>query len=784
MNKTALRHMMQNEDVLADDYDAIFGYRTSHAGLVLAGAAVESAARFASADGDYLSLPGITPAIPAAAGFTLLVRAAVTQDAPTVAFLQFRTSIGATVFYFRRVNSSGGNLLTARILDQYGADILPTSFFGEAFQVAHGVRTYLFAGSMASGNIYLYRVGGGLDAQVGSTLSWAADELGFTDGGSALGDVDRAQVGRELTTTRSDMDLQRLVFWPSYIDVTSEATRRTLCDAAGIPVATMPGTPLIDIGQPAALIHRNAGSLADFTVNGYPTQYPYQHHMVRMNSTCYLSKTTGTPVMFPDFQYATFVYKGRWDALRSRWLVDSWDTGGAASGFVVTSAGTDGNIDVHYSDTTDFLDTYTLFEAGMHHEHLNDDHTWHWAIDIPNDTATTYKDGQLYAVAPFTQKSFTANASAIDTFAVFCKADALGSGAFIGRCGLIWGLAGPTAAACITDPAKFYPGRDVDFGPDGTAYGTLPTPQLYLGGVRDAASWNINRGSGGNFTMTGTIAEVGDIADDSTPSAFTITDRTGQNLNTLVSSFSGSISGINIPAAISISGAGEFSMNGTPAGYPWGTDPALITRGERVDVRHTTASTPGTVTTSTITIGGVSETFTSTTKGYTGTLTDNADDGSETVGVSWGISSRNCGDTASDGATISAFDALFAMSFPSVAVTGTVSSAVLTLGVMEEMAAGTLRVYGESNAAAVSAQWSGANLPSGATLTTASATFSSAVGTKNVDVTAIVNEILGGAAWVSGGRMNFVCNGDTLFVHVQMATVNVGTPKPTLVITV
>lgn len=229
----------------------------------------EQFARLNTADGDYLSLAGITPAIPSAAGFTLLWRGRMTQDTNSARFLQFRTAATSSVrFTCGRLNAASGNDFGLQIWDQDGTFILNTTSAGDVFQAADGVRTYLFGGSQAGGNIYVYRVDDTTDAQVGATLTWAAGPIGFTDNGTGVGDVDKAEVGRESVTTRSDHDTQRLAFWTSFIDFTNTATRRTLCSAIGIPELTMPGTPLIDLTAAGGAIESNAGSLADLTVNG------------------------------------------------------------------------------------------------------------------------------------------------------------------------------------------------------------------------------------------------------------------------------------------------------------------------------------------------------------------------------------------------------------------------------------------------------------------------------------------------------------------------------------
>ena len=111
-----------------------------------------------------------------------------------------------------------------------------------------------------------------------------------------------------------------------------------------------------------------------------------------------------------------------------------------------------------------------------------------------------------------------------------------------------------------------------------------------------------------------TIANVSDTfsvttqATDTTPDDFSFNDQTGVALDTVISSNSITISGIEAATSIGISD-GEFSING---GSFEDTD-TTVTEGQTVVVRHTSASLPESLSTTTLTIGGISRNFNSTT---------------------------------------------------------------------------------------------------------------------------------------------------------------------------
>ncbi|TXT35993.1 MAG: putative Large exoprotein involved in heme utilization or adhesion, partial [Comamonadaceae bacterium] len=100
------------------------------------------------------------------------------------------------------------------------------------------------------------------------------------------------------------------------------------------------------------------------------------------------------------------------------------------------------------------------------------------------------------------------------------------------------------------------------------------------------------------------------LAIDTIPDAFAFTDVTGQSVSTLVESNAITVAGINAAAAISVTG-GEYSINGGAFTNAAGT----VNNGQTVKVRHTTRASNGTATNTVLTIGGVTDTFTSTTVG-------------------------------------------------------------------------------------------------------------------------------------------------------------------------
>ncbi len=108
--------------------------------------------------------------------------------------------------------------------------------------------------------------------------------------------------------------------------------------------------------------------------------------------------------------------------------------------------------------------------------------------------------------------------------------------------------------------------------------------------------------------MTGfVIRENG--ASDTTPDAFTFTDATGAALSSVNTSNAITVAGIDAAAAISITG-GTYSINGGSYTSSSGT----ITVGQTVTVKATASGSYSTAVNAVLTIGGVSDTYTVTTR--------------------------------------------------------------------------------------------------------------------------------------------------------------------------
>ena len=124
---------------------------------------------------------------------------------------------------------------------------------------------------------------------------------------------------------------------------------------------------------------------------------------------------------------------------------------------------------------------------------------------------------------------------------------------------------------------------------------------------------------------------------DSTPDSFNFTDQTGLEINTLTESNTVTITGITDAATVTISGnSAQFSINGGS----YGTS-GTITNNQTLKLRMTTSSSFSTGVSTTITVGGVSDSVTFTTRAanvsaptsVTATQTTNTSGSSQTVDV-------------------------------------------------------------------------------------------------------------------------------------------------------
>lgn len=114
-------------------------------------------------------------------------------------------------------------------------------------------------------------------------------------------------------------------------------------------------------------------------------------------------------------------------------------------------------------------------------------------------------------------------------------------------------------------------------------------------------------------TVAGQAAPVNVTFDrcDTTPDPFNFADKSNVARNAAVTSDAVPISGITGPAQISVT-AGEYSIGCGSASFR--SSNSMISNGESVCVRHTASSAFSTEKVTTLTVGGVSGTFKSTTK--------------------------------------------------------------------------------------------------------------------------------------------------------------------------
>lgn len=126
-------------------------------------------------------------------------------------------------------------------------------------------------------------------------------------------------------------------------------------------------------------------------------------------------------------------------------------------------------------------------------------------------------------------------------------------------------------------------------------YDTQVTTTLTIGGVSETF-----------WTRT--------IQFDDVPDPFFFTDVVNVAAAKLQTSNAVTITGITVPVAISVTG-GEYSIAGTGV---WTTAPGTITRNQQVQVRHKSSKAAGATITTTLTVGDVSDGFSSTTKPKTG----------------------------------------------------------------------------------------------------------------------------------------------------------------------
>lgn len=137
-----------------------------------------------------------------------------------------------------------------------------------------------------------------------------------------------------------------------------------------------------------------------------------------------------------------------------------------------------------------------------------------------------------------------------------------------------------------------------------TAVASSTSPMTLTGGVI-----NNPGGTGGQTAAFGIALNTTSVVADTTPDPFTFTDETNVPLFSVRTSNTITITGIDAPTEFSVTGAGQAEVNGSGVWVTSGT----VEEGDTIVLRHTSSNLNSTAVSTTLTVGGVSDTFTSTT---------------------------------------------------------------------------------------------------------------------------------------------------------------------------
>lgn len=122
----------------------------------------------------------------------------------------------------------------------------------------------------------------------------------------------------------------------------------------------------------------------------------------------------------------------------------------------------------------------------------------------------------------------------------------------------------------------------------------------------------------GDYSAISNIILVG-AAVDETPSAFSFTDVNNAELTDVYESNTVTLTGFNLPVAITIAG-GEYAIDSGSGFGSWTSAEGVAYPGDQAKVRHTSSGSNSTATNTILTVGGVSDTFTTTTEAAPVTL--------------------------------------------------------------------------------------------------------------------------------------------------------------------
>ncbi len=132
------------------------------------------------------------------------------------------------------------------------------------------------------------------------------------------------------------------------------------------------------------------------------------------------------------------------------------------------------------------------------------------------------------------------------------------------------------------------------------------------GSIPNAKATSNNGGASWSAFVDATInlmIQLDGVPPDTTPDAFAFVDQNGVPLSSPITSNAITVTGINSPATVTVSAGSFYSINGGSFVAAAGQ----VINGDTVRVQHTSSASLATAVDTTLTIGGVSDTFTSTT---------------------------------------------------------------------------------------------------------------------------------------------------------------------------
>ena len=182
------------------------------------------------------------------------------------------------------------------------------------------------------------------------------------------------------------------------------------------------------------------------------------------------------------------------------------------------------------------------------------------------------------------------------------------------------GIDSPVRVISATGPSAINGSSQFGFsvgctGSFGSRVGDLvnPTDDLCVAVISAATS---DTQSVVTLTLGGTAPGTQRSADfivttgETVPDPFTFTDQVGVALNAIATSDPITITGISAPTAVQIASNGQYQLD---CAGPFTSADGLIEAGHTICVRHRASAIPSTMTSTELTIGGVRDTFTSTT---------------------------------------------------------------------------------------------------------------------------------------------------------------------------